>query len=288
MALPESQPTQTSSSKSLCHAKFYSKPSLHVEIYDAMTSAHWESASPDIRFLRECFRGIEGPILELACGTGRAAVPLAEAGYQVHGLDASRDMLAVATTKKRKIAPEAMERLFLTMGDMRDFTFPLQFGGIYSTFRSFQNLLTPKDQETCLRCIHRHLRSDGLLVLNLFDPRYELLIPGDCPAAASSRSLVHPVSGNRVTVEVLQRVNDGFRQCLTETWRFTEFGPDDSTVLRQEEEVLELRWTFRQEMRYLLCLCGFRIVAEYSDFEMSPPDYGKEQVWVAARIDEEI
>jgi SAM-dependent methyltransferase len=116
----------------------------------------------------------EGPDQnELACGTGRAAVPLAEAGYQVHGLDASHDMLAVGAAKKRKMAPDARERLFLTTGYMRDFTFSLQFGGIYSTFRSFQNLLTPEDRETCLRCIHRHFRSDGLLVLNLFDPRYD-------------------------------------------------------------------------------------------------------------------
>jgi len=263
--------------------KFYAGPSLHVEIYDAMTSAQWESANPDIRFLQDCFRDIDGPILELACGTGRAAVPLAEAGYEVHGLDGSREMLAVAAAKKKGMSPEASKRLFLATGNMREFTNPIQFGGIYSTFRSFQHLLTPEDQETCLRCIHRHLRVEGLLVLNLFDPRYELLVPGERPAAVSSRSLVHPVSGNRVTVEVLHRVNDALRQCLTEVWRFSEFGSDDSTVVRQEEEGLELRWTFRQEMRYLLRLCGFRIVAEYSDFEMSPASYGQEQVWVATK-----
>ncbi len=36
-------------------------------------------------------------------------------------------------------------------------------------------------------------------------------------------------------------------------------------------------------MRYLLELCGFEILAEYSDFSMSPPAYGREQVWVARR-----
>jgi SAM-dependent methyltransferase len=263
--------------------KFYSKPSLHIEIYDAMTSAHWESTSADISFLRQCFRDLGGPILELACGTGRVAVPLAEAGYEIHGLDASLGMLAVATAKKGNMASGASKRLSLVEGDMREFTFPIQFAGVYSTFRSFQSLLTTEDQECCLRCIYRHLRSDGLLVLNLFDPRYELLLPAECAATAPSRSLIHPTSGNRVTVEVLQRVNDVLHQCLTEIWRFTEFGPDDTTVLRQEEEVLKLRWTFRQEMRHLLRICGFRVVAEYSDFEMSPPDYGQEQVWVVAK-----
>jgi SAM-dependent methyltransferase len=262
---------------------FYSKPSLHIEIYDAMTNAVWESASSDVSFLREQFLDIQGPILELACGTGRVAIPLAEAGYEVHGLDRSTAMLAIANAKKENVAAGVGCRLFLKEGDMRDFTFPMQFGGVYATFRSFQSLLTSQDQESCLRCVQRHLRTDGVLVLNLFDPRYELLLPGSCSAVDPQRFVVHPISGNRIMIEVAGRVNDVLRQCLTETWRFTEFGSDGGTVARQEEEILELRWTFRHEMRHLLRLCGFRVLAEYSDFEKSPPCYGKEQIWVAAK-----
>jgi hypothetical protein len=44
-----------------------------------------------------------------------------------------------------------------------------------------------------------------------------------------------------------------------------------------------MRWTFRYEMRHLLRLCGFRVLEEYSDFDKSPPSYGKEQVWVAVK-----
>lgn len=262
---------------------FYTKRSLHVEIYDAMTNAGWESASTDIPFLCEQFRPIKGPILELACGTGRAAVPLAESGYEVHGLDLSPAMLAAAIAKKRDLPVVVGDRLFLSEGNMREFVFPMLFSGVYSTFRSFQNLLTPQDQESCLRCVHRHLRADGILILNMFDPRYDLLLPGESSAVVPPRVVAHPISGNKITVEVLGRVNDVLSQCLTETWRFTELGPDNATIVRQEEEILRLRWTFRQEMRHLLRLCGFRVLAEYSDFAKSPPSYGKEQVWVAAK-----
>ena len=55
-------------------------------------------------------------------------------------------------------------------------------------------------------------------------------------------------------------------------------------VLRQAFENLTLRWTYRQEMRYLLELTGFQIEAEYSDFAESPPSYGKEQLWLARRL----
>jgi hypothetical protein len=73
------------------------------------------------------------------------------------------------------------------------------------------------------------------------------------------------------------------REFWFESWRFTEFGSDNVRVVREEEEILKVRWTFRQEMRHLLRLCEFRVLAEYSDFEKSPPSCGKEQVWVAAK-----
>ena len=44
-----------------------------------------------------------------------------------------------------------------------------------------------------------------------------------------------------------------------------------------------MRWTYRWEMRYLLELTGFEVVAEYGDFRGSPPAYGQEQVWVCRR-----
>lgn len=73
------------------------------------------------------------------------------------------------------------------------------------------------------------------------------------------------------------------RQVLEETWRFQEFD-HDGALLREEREVLRLRWLYRYEMRHLLELCGFSIEAEFSDFQESPPAYGKEQIWVARRI----
>jgi ubiquinone/menaquinone biosynthesis C-methylase UbiE len=266
----------------------YTERGLHVEIYDTMTTTGWGEAGADVSFLRERFRNIEGPILELACGTGRAAIPLVEAGCEVHGLDASSAMLSIAEAKQRHLPDAVASRLFLTEGNMREFAFAIQFSGVYLTFRSFQNLLSPEDQESCLRCIRRHMLPGGILVINLFDPRYDLLLPGESKVAISSRIVTHPISRNRVRIEVLGRMNDVLSQCLTETWRFTELGPDDATVVRQEEEILRLRWTFRQEMRHLLRLCGFHVLEEYSDFQKSPPSYGKEQVWIAVKSDEPL
>jgi SAM-dependent methyltransferase len=261
----------------------YAKPGLHVEIYDIMTSTGWAEAGTDVCFLRERFGSVTGPLLELGCGTGRAAIPLAEAGFVVHGFDASTAMLLVASAKQQCLPASVARRLFLTEGNMREFEFGMKFAGVYSTFRSFQHLLSPKDQESCLRCIHRHMRTDGILVLNLFDPRYDLLLPGERTGLTSSRVVTHPISGNKVEIEVLRRANDALSQCFTEMWQFTEFRSDNATVVRHEEEALRMRWTFRYEMAHLLRLCGFRVLEEYSDFHKSPPSYGKEQVWIAVK-----
>ncbi|MBK9545801.1 MAG: class I SAM-dependent methyltransferase [Dehalococcoidia bacterium] len=74
---------------------FYSRPSLHVEIY-ATRSASMPVVEGDIDFYLELARNAPGPALELGCGTARVALPLALEGIHVTGLDLSQPMLDVA------------------------------------------------------------------------------------------------------------------------------------------------------------------------------------------------
>ena len=94
--------------------------------------------------------------------------------------------------------------------------------------------------------------------------------------------VLHPETWNPVRIEATDRTADIVAQVFEETWRFTELDGDGGAI-RVEEEVLRMRWTYRNEMRYLLELCGFEVEAEYSDYFGSPPAYGKEQVWVARK-----
>jgi hypothetical protein len=142
-------------------------------------------------------------------------------------------------------------------------------------------LLTPEDEQACLRTIRRHLRPRGTLVVTLFDPLHHLLVPGNVGVRAEPRTLRHPSTGHEVRIEVIERANDPVRQVYQERWRFSELAAD-GTPIRVEEEMLRMRWIYRMEMRYLLEREGFDVVAEYSDYHRSPPVYGKEQIWVAA------
>lgn len=173
------------------------------------------------------------------------------------------------------------ERVRFVRGDMTDFSLGEALGLAIIPFRAFQALLTPAAQRSSLACIQRHLRAGGRLIIDIFDPRLDWALPDRTePGLPDRPSVKHPVSGNSVTVEVLTRANDPLSQTLRERWRFTET-TSSGVVVRREEELLELRWTYRYEMRYLLELCGFVIEGEFSDFKESPPTYGLEQIWVA-------
>ncbi|MFN0147497.1 MAG: class I SAM-dependent methyltransferase, partial [Dehalococcoidia bacterium] len=221
-------------------------------------------------------------VLELGCGTGRVTLPMAEAGFEVVGLDLSAGMLAEAERKLADMDEDVRRRVQFIQGDMADFDLGRLFALVVIPFRAFQLLLTTDDERRCLDCVRRHLRPGGRLVIAIFDPLLSALAPGTTSPDDDGWEGVHPVTSNRVTVGVVSRTNHTVEQLLEESWRFREFAPSGA-LLREEEERLRMRWIYRYEMRYLLELSGFEIEAEYSDFRGSPPAYAGEQVWVVRR-----
>jgi SAM-dependent methyltransferase len=260
---------------------FYGRRGLNTEIY-ARRTPRLPVVEGDVEFYLELAREAPGRTLELGCGTGRVLVALARAGIEVTGLDLSAPMLDEAEEALAREPGEVSARIELVEGDMSGFEIGEQFGFVYIAFRSFMMLRTVEEQRACLECVHRHLVPGGLLAIDLFDPVLHRMGPGQ--QENGWRSLgweVHPDSFNVVRIEVLDRNNNVVNQVFEETWRFTEVGTDG--VVRQEEEVLKLRWTYRYEMRHLLELCGFEVLAEYSDYKKAPPAYGKELLFVARK-----
>jgi SAM-dependent methyltransferase len=258
---------------------FYTDGGLNVETYDARTAGFPGEVDWWVRQAHPT----GGPVLELACGTGRVTWPIARAGVEIVGLDIGAGMLRTAEAKRAREPRDVSERIRFVRGDMADFSVGETFALAIIPFRAFQALLTPAAQRSSLACIRRHLRPGGRLIIDVFDPRLDWILPDRTePGLPDRPNVTHPVTGNTVTVEVLTRANDPLSQTLRERWRFAERN-SSGAVVRREEEILELRWTYRHEMRYLLELCGFAIESEFSDFSGSPPTYGREQIWVAVR-----
>jgi SAM-dependent methyltransferase len=264
--------------------RFYQRHSLNVETYDLRAAADIAGTDidGDVDFYVEQAGEVGGPVLELGCGTGRVSWPLARAGFEVVGLDRSRAMLDAAEAKRPTADPDVSGRIRFVEGDMTDFTLPDRFALAFIPFRAFLALLEPDLQRSCLECVRRHLELGGRLIVDVFDPRLEWLGADVTSSPRDTRPTVHPpTSGRDVAIDVLSRTNDPFRQVMSEEWRFRELQADGSAV-REEHERLELRWIYRQEMRYLLELAGFEVVAEYGDMHGAPPAYGREQIWVAS------
>ena len=135
---------------------------FYAETYDAWMS-DWAGEMDFYRGLAaEEVKCKEGIVLDVACGTGRIGLRLAEDGIFVIGLDRSPDMLAIARQKSAN-----MDRIGWVEGDMRSFDLDKIFDLVVIPSHSFQNLNTAADQAACIECIWRHLKPGGLLIVHL-------------------------------------------------------------------------------------------------------------------------
>jgi SAM-dependent methyltransferase len=253
---------------------------LHTEIYDALAASliPGSSVEGDVDFYRRLAGETGGPILDVGCGTGRVAMALAADGHEVVGIDLSAPMLRLAELRRETLSAEAAARLSFQQADMTTLDLGRDFALVVAPSRVFQFALTTDAQRQALAALRSHLRPDALLVLDLFDPLLDHVVPS-AEVIARGGELVHPTTGNRVTWEVTGRMPDPARQLIVEEWAFREFDASGD-VLRTDTERLTLRWSLRSEMRLLFELAGLRVIADYGDFRGGPPAYGREQVWV--------
>ena len=130
-----------------------------AEIYDDWVAEHWSSAG-DVDFLAGLASG--GRALELGVGTGRVAIPLAERGVEVVGLDASERMLELLRAKT--------DRVTGLDGEMEDVAVDGEFDLVYVVFNTFFALLTQEAQVRCFANVAARLKPDGAFVLQAFVP----------------------------------------------------------------------------------------------------------------------
>lgn len=235
----------------------------------------------DADFYVEEARRAGSPVLELGCGTGRILLPIAEAGVEVVGLDASDKMLAIAREKIAQVSQETQNRISLVQGDMRDFALERTFRAIFVPYRAFLHLMTPEDQKQALACFRKHLDMDGRLIFNIFDPRHDVLGQSSLFGSALTKqgAFVYPKSGRQVFVWACRHY-DKLNQVIQEDRLFEEIDAQGQVVSRCYAPLV-LRYAFRYEIEHLLELCGFEIESLYGDFQRGAFQYGGEQVWVA-------
>ncbi len=219
-------------------------------IYDDW-SAHM---TEDVAFYVALARETEGPLIELAVGNGRVAIPVArETGRPVLGIDASGAMLAEA----RERADAAGVELELRQGDMRGLELEEPAGLIYVPFRSLLHLPTWADRRRVFERIHANLRPGGRFAWNafVFDPRIAARNDGEWAEQNGVRHRVdHFKHDNRVDITL------------------------------ESGDAISLWWLNRSEWEGLIDVAGFEVEALYGGFERQPFDESAtEFVWVVRK-----
>ena len=132
------------------------------ELYDLL----FDSLDFDVPYWLETARTAGGPVLELACGSGRLLLPVLRAGIDIEGIDSNQAMIT------RLMERAGAEGLTVRAGvaDMRDFATGRRYARIFCGFNGFAHCETIPDQLACLRSSLRHLESGGALVLHMSYP----------------------------------------------------------------------------------------------------------------------
>ncbi len=149
-----------------------------AELYDIMTWGNCES------FYFDAAKSCGGPVLELACGTGRMLVPMAGSGLDVIGLDTSTVMLEGAVRRARHSGITVQTEF----GDMRDFSFDRRFSLIFVAINSLLHLNRNEDLLACFNSVRRALAPEGRFLFDIFN--FAPARPPASPRLASRKPLL--------------------------------------------------------------------------------------------------
>lgn len=183
--------------------------------YDLVSGAY--ATGDFLDFYRRQINRYGEPVLELACGTGRLTIPLAQTGVNIMGLDISEEMLDLAKIK----AAECGVNVTFVHADVRHFSLGKKFRLIFIPAQSLAHLHERAEIEDCFACVRKHLAEGGRFLIELFN---------------SSVKLLARESGCRFPVREYQEVNSGRRSALSEETRY-----DAAT------QINHIRWFFRDE-----------------------------------------
>lgn len=224
----------------------------HAGFYDAFHGTYVADQAFYIKQLKA--RG--GPVLELACGTGRLGMFLSSICPDYTGLDASEGMLDLFRKKWSAAGRPGGPRLH--RGDMSDFNLDRVFAWVLITFNSLQHIHRDEDVVRTFQCCRRHLSQGGRLVFDIFNP---------------SRIILERNPQERYPVAKFLDETRGQWCQLTESNRYDPQSRVNFIRWYYEYEngeagsfQLEMRQFFPQEMDALLERAGLKVINKWGDF----------------------
>ncbi len=240
----------------------------YAEYYD------WENAQTvgrrDIAFWQRMASSVDGAILELGCGTGRVAIPVAKRGSVVIGIDRSESMLARGRLRVRRARVQS--RVKLVRGDIRQLPFPdKSFPLVMAPYGILQSLLDERVLAATLKDVNRVLKRGGLFGMELV---------ADLPAweEYSKRTSLRGQRGpNGKPIVLIESVKQDRRHHIT---RFEqEFVEGRGKAATRRKFSLAFRTVSVPEMVKRLEKAGLEVAALLGDYQGGPWDL-RADVWI--------
>jgi SAM-dependent methyltransferase len=200
---------------------------------------------PTVEFLAELAG--DGAALELGIGTGRIALPLAQRGVRVHGIDLSEAMVARLREK-----PGA-EQIGVTIGDFATARVDDTFSLVYLVFNTIMNLTTQDEQVACFQNVAAHLEASGCFVIEVVVPDLQRI-----PFGESFR--IFDVSESHIGIDEYEVVNQGLishHLNRNEDGTFTKASPP-------------FRYVWPSELDLMARIAGLRLRERWAGWKREP------------------
>jgi SAM-dependent methyltransferase len=231
--------------------------------YDAENARH-EMLKHDVPFFLGQLPERRQSILELAVGTGRAAIPLAQAGHRVVGVDYVEDMLAIARRKRDGVGLTEKE-LRLVRQDALKLNLGEKFDWVVILFNTLLAFTTLEELDRLLANVRRHLKPRGRFWVDVFNPDHAMLAREQ--ERGIDRDAFYVPEFDRTVFRETDITRDMSKQVMRIVTRYKWF--DEFGRTKRERFEFDMTCLFPREMRMLVERNGMRVEEVWGNYDGS-------------------
>lgn len=230
----------------------------------------------DLPFYLDLAQQSWGPVLEIACGTGRVLLPIARKGVEISGVDNSAPMLEILQQNLSREPEDVRQRVSIHEADMRTFRLNRRFPLVIIPFRPMQHMFTVEDQVAALEAAAAHLTESGILALDVFYPKFDMIWANLGEEVAEMEWVPASAPSKLVRRFFRKDAVDKINQIFSFTFIFRTYQAGE--LVLEESEAFRLSFYTYPHLRALFRLAGLEPVAEYGSFAKAPLDNNAEQM----------
>ena len=245
-----------------------------MDVYDEMADYYdlIYGDQLDVEFYLREAKNARGPVLEVACGTGRILLRLLKEGIDATGIDISENMLTVLKRKAKSMGVEPK----VLRADMLDFKIDRKFKLIMIPYRSFLHLKDGSERKKALLSFMEHLEEGGRLIIHTYN------------LSSDEQEMVegfHPFEYEEMETKDGRKYRVDWHLHYEPREKIARY----KIILTFEngethEFLMELRHVLENDMQNLLEACGYRNIRLYCGFDYSPYDENcGEALWFAEK-----